>query len=107
MPVSGAGSGELEPDAVTMTLLENHPEKNIICAQPWQNVFFKDLSKANRVELNSQEFQQSYRRALAQRGSLGKGNNCFTSDQPLLLRCHLAGLRHSPPTICKGSGRSC
>ena len=36
-----------------MTLLENHPEKNIIRAQLRQNVLLKDLSDSDRAELET------------------------------------------------------
>ncbi|MGJ7583464.1 Crp/Fnr family transcriptional regulator, partial [Variovorax sp. RHLX14] len=36
-----------------MTLLENHPEKNIIRAQLRQNILLKDLSEADRAELET------------------------------------------------------
>jgi CRP-like cAMP-binding protein len=37
----------------TMTLLENHPEKNIIRAQLRQNKLLKDLSESDRAELET------------------------------------------------------
>jgi CRP-like cAMP-binding protein len=36
-----------------MTLLENHPEKNIIRAQLRQNILLKDLSESERAELET------------------------------------------------------
>ena len=36
-----------------MTLLENHPEKNIIRAQLRQNILLKDLGESDRAELES------------------------------------------------------
>jgi hypothetical protein len=36
-----------------MTLLENHPEKNIIRAQLRQNILLKDLGEGDRAELES------------------------------------------------------
>ena len=36
-----------------MTLLENHPEKNIIRAQLRQNILLKDLNEGERAELEA------------------------------------------------------
>jgi hypothetical protein len=56
-PENGTGQ---EPEVVAnssktgpMTLLENHPEKNIIRAQLRQNVLLKDLSESDRAELEA------------------------------------------------------
>jgi CRP-like cAMP-binding protein len=67
--LSGVDLGQLsgkrhrpdEPDVVVanssktgpMTLLENHPEKNIIRAQLRQNILLKDLSESERAELET------------------------------------------------------